>query len=311
MASPHGGPPYFSPVSLVSASPSGGPASTFALPPRTTNGQPTSDAPARASISPSQLLGSSSTSAQAQASSANETSPAGSSNHPSGSNDPAAKPTARASRACTSCNRQKLKCDGGKPCCRCVQLKVKSSCVYLPSLRGKTRKRKPADEDDGAGSDGRPGGPTQMYPHKMDSDMAMWRRDASLNHTGPAISALWGMDPPPDKVIKEVPRPPTFDETPTTSGLSPMDNYERRRHAQLAEKLTTLPLPGDAHNPLAVLAEASATANSDHDPNSPHSTVPTSKSGKVGDRAGGYYAPLERTLQDEAPHIMSFIKVHE
>jgi hypothetical protein len=71
------------------------------------------------------------------------------------------------------------------------------------------------------------------------------------------------------------------------------------------DKLTTLPLPGDVHNPLAVLAEASSTTKT-FDPNSPVVGLHE----KEGEDKG-YYAPLERVLKDEAPHIMSRIDVHE
>ena len=71
------------------------------------------------------------------------------------------------------------------------------------------------------------------------------------------------------------------------------------------DKLTTLPLPGDAHNPLAVLAEASSTTHT-FDAKSPV----TKMAGNEGEDKG-YYAPLERVLKDEAPHIMSRIDVHE
>ncbi|KAL1408026.1 hypothetical protein Q8F55_004823 [Vanrija albida] len=57
---------------------------------------------------------------------------------------PAVKPKLRASRACSSCNRQKLRCDGQNPCGRCIGLGQAKVCEYLPSLRGKTRKKKGA-----------------------------------------------------------------------------------------------------------------------------------------------------------------------
>ncbi|WOO78104.1 Xylanolytic transcriptional activator xlnR [Vanrija pseudolonga] len=57
---------------------------------------------------------------------------------------PIVKPKLRASRACSSCNRQKLRCDGQNPCGRCIGLGQAKVCEYLPSLRGKTRKKKGA-----------------------------------------------------------------------------------------------------------------------------------------------------------------------
>jgi hypothetical protein len=95
-------------------------------------------------------------------------------------------------------------------------------------------------------------------------------------------------------------------------------SVERRgTNPMTIDKLTTLPLPGDAHNPLAVLAEASATANPDSggSPTDIVSVVGTAGTGRTngpGEKEeGGYYAPLDRTLKDEAPHIMSLINVHE
>ena len=221
----------------------------------------------------------------------------------------------RTARACSSCNRQKLRCSGDKPCARCVSLKIEDDCEYLPSLRGKTRKRRDKDDgnkrrredgDSSSSPDARPpGGPHQLLPHEMDNNMAMWKRDASISHHGPAISTLWGLDPPPKNPITLPPQPPSSYGSPMRppSGIIPHTNNVHNR-SQL-EKLTTLPLPGDSHNPLAVLAEASATAKSDNGVNSPE------ESNKARDPEEAYYAPLERSFKDEAPHIMSFIKVHE
>lgn len=91
------------------------------------------------------------------------------------------------------------------------------------------------------------------------------------------------------------------------------------------EGLTTLPLPGDMHNPLAVLAQASATAEDIAEDNGSveekseryprrREAPPDTASSQTGERdreGGGYYAPLDRVLKDEAPHIMSLINVHE
>jgi hypothetical protein len=94
------------------------------------------------------------------------------------------------------------------------------------------------------------------------------------------------------------------------------------------EKLTpTLPLPGDAHNPLAVLVELSevtpppedaevqdrAMAGDGGDPNIARAG-PLGRHGSTSGRAkeeDGYYAPFTMTLRDEAPHIMSLINTHE
>lgn len=75
--------------------------------------------------------------------------------------------------------------------------------------------------------------------------------------------------------------------------------------AAISDKLTTLPLPGDGHNPLAVLAEASMGLEQD-------AASPGIKRDAGEERKEeSYYAPLERTLKDEAPHIMRFLSFTE
>jgi hypothetical protein len=111
----------------------------------------------------------------------------------------------------------------------------------------------------------------------------MWQKENALATTVARNSTLWAEDR----------RPPSPSMAISTSPRMSVD------------KLTTLPLPGDVHNPLAVLAEASSTTNA-FDPKSPIVGL----KGKEGEDQG-YYAPLERVLKDEAPHIMSRIDVHE
>lgn len=200
----------------------------------------------------------------------------------------------RASRACSSCNRQKLRCDGAHPCSRCVTLNITTSCEYLPSLRGKTRKRRDKEGRDGGEKRHREN--SAENSSREDPQLMMWKKDNSFH--GPTNSALWGEGrPPPNHHL------PSFLSSPDEP--SPVTN----RSVSLNEKLTTLPLPGDAHNPLAVLAEASATAHTDHHITSPH--VQMSSTEVKSEGAGGYYMPLERVFKDEAPHIMGYIKVHE
>ena len=181
----------------------------------------------------------------------------------------------RAARACSSCNKQKLRCDGGRPCSRCSGLGIQTSCEYLPSLRGKTRKRK-ADRDKEQAEN-------EILNGKRNrgENFDMWQKENALATTVARNSTLWA----------DVRRPP-----------SPLAASSPRMSV---DKLTTLPLPGDVHNPLAVLAEASSTTNI-YDPKSPVAGL----KGKDGEDQG-YYAPLERVLKDEAPHIMSRIDVHE
>lgn len=185
----------------------------------------------------------------------------------------------RTARACSSCNKQKLRCDGKKPCSRCAGLGVQETCEYLPSLRGKTRKRK-ADKDKERVPDG-----NEILHGKRNRGeyFDMWQKENALATTVARNSTLWKDDRRPVSPSQII-------------GLSPRMSVD---------KLTTLPLPGDAHNPLAVLAEASSATHT-FDAKSPV----TKMAGNEGEDKG-YYAPLERVLKDEAPHIMSRIDVHE
>ena len=182
---------------------------------------------------------------------------------------------------------------------------MQATCEYLPSLRGKTRKRK-ADRDkekdkQGAGGHGqgeqardsslggRRGSESILDGKKHKPEyFDMWQKENALATTVPRNSTLWGEDRRPPSPMRSAPH---VHLTPRKS----VDNLTT----------TTLPLPGDAHNPLAVLAEASSTSNP-FDPLSPLNGY----KGKEGNDKG-YYAPLERVLKDEAPHIMSRIDVHE
>ena len=206
----------------------------------------------------------------------------------------------RTSRACSHCNKQKLRCDGVRPCSRCVTLRLQESCEYLPSMRSKTRKKKrkvdPSKQLDEGGSHGShesneseapetgfgeaPVGPIREF--------ARWQKDRDLSVSGARISTLWAEPTDHDR-----------------HSISPVHLKAPQSSTTVVDKLTTLPLPGD-HNPLAVLAEASANAD---DPLSP--TAPTPGSRHKDDGSEGYYAPLERVLKDEAPHIMTLINVHE
>jgi hypothetical protein len=95
-------------------------------------------------VSPSQEAGPSRTPRSNSFASTREAIP--SPHYPGQSQENGEKEKPRTARACSSCNKQKLRCDGGRPCSRCSGLGIQASCEYLPSLRGKTRKRK-ADRD--------------------------------------------------------------------------------------------------------------------------------------------------------------------
>ena len=219
--------------------------------------------------------------------------------------DPLQRSRNRASRACASCSRQKLRCDGDQPCSRCVASKTENSCEYLPSLRGKTRKckRKAGEGEDNDRTD-RAGSEDDRQP-RLDPRLVMWRRDNSFPTYGPTNAALWGEGAEPARLSHHRPI------LPHTSPGQPVSGSRGQLH--VSEKLTTLPLPGDAHNPLAVLAEASATARSELDVNSPRTAMLDGSKDTKPAEAGEYYMPLERVVvkKDEAPHIMGYIKVHE
>lgn len=186
---------------------------------------------------------------------------------------------------------------------------MQGTCEYLPSLRGKTRKRK-ADRDKDKDKDkdsslsrdharqevtrrgSESHGVLEGAKHS-EEHFDMWQRDNALASTVARNSTLWGDDC----------RPPSPKRTSSTIALSTINPSPRLAVDNLTT--TTLPLPGDAHNPLAVLAEASSSSNS-FGPISPNMGY----KGKDGEDKG-YYAPLERVLKDEAPHIMSRIDVHE
>jgi len=197
--------------------------------------------------------------------------------HAGRSADNGDKEKPRTARACSSCNRQKLRCDGARPCSRCAGLGIQTSCEYLPSLRGKTRKRKADRDKEQAGNEILNG------KRNPGENFELWQKENALATTVARNSTLWAKER----------RPPSPSANISTSPRMSVD------------KLTTLPLPGDVHNPLAVLAEASSTTNV-YDPKSPIVGL----KGKEGEDRG-YYAPLERVLKDEAPHIMSRIDVHE
>ncbi|BEJ11400.1 hypothetical protein CspHIS471_0108220 [Cutaneotrichosporon sp. HIS471] len=198
----------------------------------------------------------------------------------------------RVKRACTLCRQAKQKCDGREPCTRCATDDL--TCAYVPSMRGKTRKRKAdvpppppapiarAPSPPSPGPAKRPRRDDRTRDGTLKPEYAMWHRSSALARYGPRNSAIWQDESPEPEV-----------------GISPVSalSGQSQRSGGPAEGLTTLPLPGE-HNPLAVLAQAGATAEE------PGSDEPPPE-----DR--GYYAPLPNTLKDEAPHIMSLINVHE
>lgn len=127
----------------------------------------------------------------------------------------------------------------------------------------------------------------------------MWYKSSALARYGPRNSAIWADDggsPEPE---------------PGVSPMSVLSGHSQRSGDRPPEGLTTLPLPGDLHNPLAVLAQASATAEDRDGSVENENLIPAVSEDKKSDERRGYYAPLANIPKDEAPHVMSLINVHE
>lgn len=217
--------------------------------------------------------------------------------------------TQRITRACGSCSRQKVRCDGGHPCGRCTALKQPEACEYRPSMRGKTRKRKTRPRQNGINEeeedvDRRPtgdrlGGDVVRDNEERERHYASWKRTNSLCEQGIPNTAVWG-----DATKRENAGLPIPAADPALA---------------LNHRLTTLPLPGDAPNPLAMLAEASASAQAAQ-ASPPGATLaassllgapPSRSTAHQDESTDAYYAPFQKRLKDDAPHIMTLISVSE
>lgn len=129
-------------------------------------------------------------------------------------------------------------------------------------------------------------------------EYVMWHKSSALARYGPRNSAIWDDSSPEPEL--------------GVSPVSVLSGQSQRSGDRPTEGLTTLPLPGDLHNPLAVLAQASATAE-DRESSEERAHVPTAAEHeeRADTERRGYYAPLAHMLKDEAPHVMSLISVHE
>lgn len=190
-------------------------------------------------------------------------------------------------KACSACSRQKVRCDGAQPCARCSSVGLTDQCIYLPSMRGRTKRRKrnplPMTAFPGSSS-------LAQTTQSGADDHGLW------DHTNVSASgSVRDTEPVREAVV-----------------ASPSAPLARGRTASTLDKLTTtLPQNGDAHNPLSLLVELSeAISTSRHPYESPTSTLQASAS-KRRQEEDDYYAPLERTLKEEAPHIMALISTHE
>ena len=150
----------------------------------------------------------------------------------------------------------------------------------------------PRDIDNGNGTD--------------NARSASWERDARQGMPGIRTnnSALWDTNTTTAGSSRGA-------DTLSAAGTSPAASLSIGQKSSVLDKITTtLPLNGDAHNPLSVLVELSEAASALHPHESPSSAFrdPSSKRQREED---DYYAPLERTLKEEAPHIMALINTHE
>lgn len=208
-------------------------------------------------------------------------------------------PTPRTTKACSACSRQKLRCDGSKPCVRCRDLGVENECEFLPSMRGKTRKRRTRPVEISGGQAPSPdvhGAPATTAP-TQDGHRRMWERSKSFTTAGTSNSRLWYETP-------EKGRSPAPMEALPISG----DGISSGRTATVDELTSSLPLPGDIHNPLGVLVELADSARHHR---SQSGRVEGAEDAEAGGDSGAYYTPLARGLREEAPHIMSLITRYE
>jgi len=245
----------------------------------------------------------------------------------------------RVSKACTPCRRVKLKCNGETPCGRCSALNLSiHECVYPPSLRGKTRRKKveieadrlaqnditdqsvsislkrprAGDLENGNGERDVRQWDAGWTMRSMKEDFAKWKHDEELTVNGPRNDTIWNHDGRPTSTgVQNGPISRTRNR-PFVSPPRPLiDNRI------LPDRYTSGTFLDDGHNPLGVLAEASATAG-----NAEISPSPFEPTGGPGDKpddddrgedsgTGDYHVPLEKVLKKDAPHILSLISISE
>nr|XP_019043124.1 hypothetical protein I302_08835 [Kwoniella bestiolae CBS 10118]OCF22054.1 hypothetical protein I302_08835 [Kwoniella bestiolae CBS 10118] len=149
-------------------------------------------------------------------------------------------------------------------------------------------------------------------------DYVRWKRSNTLSVTAPRNSSIWNslesdilansVQAKGKRRRSELQGSRAANWQSASSRRNPDSLQDPPIQADIADKLTSLPLPGDK-NPLAVLAEASATVAA-QDGNPAVSPVDSDRQ-LFREDAEDYYARLDRTLKDEAPHIMTLINVDE
>ena len=222
----------------------------------------------------------------------------------------------RTSRACSFCHRQKLRCDGAKPCLRCIKSKVSDGCEYLPSMRGKTRKRKqrPTDvesqrNDNSIGStviapqpayvSSTHGGP---YPAILNSQMAYWKWDSrsrsNLQHfrwSGKGSSSMFKDD-------RDLHDP----ERPVLPSLAKVTGHSIETISTKLKQI--LPKASNDLNPLEVLAAASTEVSDEDRERSFTSHVDSSERSRS--ISAERVDPVNHNLKD-ASSILSLITIQE
>lgn len=100
----------------------------------------------------------------------------------------------RMAKACSACSRQKLRCDGAQPCARCRTAGSEQRCIYLPSMRGKIKRRRVNSSKSVIGDEQVSGSATTIVP---ELEIEAFRRPGD-SARGPSVpvfrtanSALW------------------------------------------------------------------------------------------------------------------------
>ena len=233
--------------------------------------------------------------------------------------DPGMKPKVRASRACSSCNKQKLRCDGSHPCTRCIHHNKRDECEYLPSMRGKTRKRKsrPDEANEAPIKPKRDSSPPRIAPRQVDgpssrpyppilgSQMAYWKRDTLLSRHHPLTRILVDnsyRSPNQDTRDLEDIEGPTL---PPISSVLLDEPRGRHSRSSLDDSRGAIRSPRVSQSTLDLLAEASVEAVDAVNVGA-FSASTSRRPSRQSDR------PMaEGVLREDLPSILSTITTHE